>query len=64
MHPMVEYETLRRGREELLRQAEQKRLARQLTYKRWWRKLFYTEPQSIMKLKHASGSYSTPSHRA
>jgi hypothetical protein len=28
MHPMFEYETLRRGREELLRQAELERMAR------------------------------------
>ncbi len=55
MHPMVEYETLRRGQEELLRQAAQERLARQVTYKRWWRKLFHTERQSVMKLKHAKG---------
>jgi hypothetical protein len=55
MHPMVEYETLRRGREELLRQAAQERLARQVTYKRWWQKLFHVERQSVMKLKHAKG---------
>jgi hypothetical protein len=55
MHPMIQYETLRRGREELLRQAAQERLARQVTYKRWWRKLFHVERQSVMKLKHAKG---------
>ena len=55
MHPMVQYETLRQGREELLRQAAQERLARQVTYKRRWRKLFHVERQSVMKLKHAKG---------
>jgi hypothetical protein len=54
---MTEYETLRRGREELLRQAAQERLARQVTYKRWWQKLFHAEHehQGVLKLKHAKG---------
>lgn len=34
MHPIDDYETLRRGREELLRQAEQERMARAVWLKR------------------------------
>ena len=34
MHPIDHYDTLRRGREELLRQAEQERLARAALLKR------------------------------
>ena len=34
MHPMDHYDTLRRGQEELLRQAEQERLARTALLKR------------------------------
>ena len=55
MHPMNYYETLRVGREELLRQAEQERLARQVVYKRWWQKLFNIEGQRSWKLKHVKG---------
>ena len=55
MHPLMEYETLCRGREELLRQAEQERLARQVTLKQWWQKLFQFERQRVLKLKHLKG---------
>ena len=34
MHPIDHYDTLRRGREELLRQAEQERMARAVLLKR------------------------------
>lgn len=34
MHPLGHYETLRLGREELLRRAEHERLARQVIYRR------------------------------
>ena len=55
MHPMNYYETLRAGREELLRQAAQERLARQVVYKRWWQKLFQRERQRTLELKHMKG---------
>jgi hypothetical protein len=56
MHPTIYYDTLRRGREELLRQAEQERLARQVVYGRWWHRLFHVEPQRKLELKHVKGS--------
>lgn len=35
MHPLGHYETLRLGREELLRRAERERMARQVVYHRY-----------------------------
>ena len=35
MHPIFEYETIRRGYEELLKQAEQERLLREATVRDW-----------------------------
>ena len=35
MHPMFEYETIRRGHEELLKQAEQERMARSAMVRDW-----------------------------
>lgn len=55
MHPMGYYETLRQGREELLRQAAQHRLARQGANKRWWEKLHHLEWPKKLNLKQAKG---------
>lgn len=57
MHPMSYYETLRLGREELLRKAEQERLARQAQVKRQRRKFFqFVRPGSRkLSLKQAKG---------
>lgn len=41
MHPMFEYQTLRRGREELLRQAEQERMIRRARVKNWMGRSYY-----------------------
>ena len=43
MHPMNNYETLRRGREELLRQAESERMARAATRKQRRQRKFSRE---------------------
>ncbi len=43
MHPMNNYETLQRGREELLRQAERERMARAATVKQWRQRKFSRE---------------------
>src|SRR5437588_11431855 len=43
MHPMNNYETLRRGREELLRQAERERMARAATVKQLRQRKFHRE---------------------
>ncbi len=55
MHPIGYYETLRHGREELLRLAEQERLARRAEGKWQWRKLFHFERQEKLRLKQAKG---------
>jgi hypothetical protein len=51
MHPMEYYETLRLGREELLRQAEMERLARRAQVKRQRRKFFHLEPYDRLSFK-------------
>ena len=51
MHPFEYYETLRLGREELLRQAEQERLARHTLIKRSWRRFFHAGPSGKLSLK-------------
>lgn len=43
MHPLNDYETLRRGREELLRQAEYQRMVRAATRKQWRQRKFFSE---------------------
>ena len=43
MHPMNNYATLRRGREELFRQAERERIARAATVKQWRQRKFSLE---------------------
>ena len=52
MHPIDYYETLRLGRAELLRQAEQERLARRAVVKRQWRWFFHAEPSERFSFKH------------
>jgi hypothetical protein len=41
MYPIDHYETLRRGREELLRRAEYERMARRATFKQEWNWTLY-----------------------
>ena len=51
MQSMEYYETLRQVREELLRQAEQERLAHRALVRRPWRKFFHLEPSRWLSLK-------------
>ncbi len=55
MHPVQYYDSLRQGREELLRQAAQQRQARQVVYKHWWQKLFQIERRNKLQLKQVKG---------
>jgi hypothetical protein len=41
MHPFVEYETIRKGYEELLKQAEQERMARHASVRHWVNSRYY-----------------------
>ena len=43
MHSIGQYETLRRGREELLRRAEYERMARMATLKKWTKQRYHRE---------------------
>ena len=41
MHPFVEYETIRKGYEELLKQAEQERMAHHASVRHWMNSGYY-----------------------
>ena len=41
MHPIFDYETIRRGHEELLKQAEQERMIREATVRDWMGRRYF-----------------------
>ena len=55
MQPIEYYETLYHRREELLRQAEQERLAHRALIRRLWRKFFQLEPSGRLSFKQEEG---------